>query len=134
MSLDFTPLQKALSSLDIAIKRSKADPKDKEIRDAVIQRFEYSFELTYKFLKRVLERESANPHQIDQMSYKDLLREAAEKGFEINFDSWVIYRDQRNLTSHTYNEAKAESVYKTALDFFPDAVELSKKLMSRTSD
>lgn len=132
--MDFSPLQKALASLEVAIDRSKQCPTDKELRDAVIQRFEYSFELSYKFLKRVLELESPNPQYVDQLSYKDLLREAGEKGILTKFESWVVFRDQRDITSHTYNEKKAESVYRTALEFFPAAVELANILMSRSGD
>ncbi len=134
MGLDFSPLTKALASLQIAIQRSTHSPEDKELRDAVIQRFEYSFELSHKFLKRVLESESPSPQLIDQLSYKDLLREAGEKGILTEFEKWVVFRDQRNITSHTYNEAKAISVHRTALDFYPEAVALAQKLMSRSSD
>ena len=85
-------------------------------------------------MKRVLEQESVHPQTIDQLSYKDLLREAAEKGLLTEFEKWVVYRDQRNITSHTYNEKKAESVYQTALEFYKDAVTLAKTLASRKSD
>ncbi len=134
MKLNFTALQKALNSLEIAIKRSQSHKHDKELRDAVIQRFEYTFELSFKFLKRVLELESPSPMLVDQMSYKDILREACEKGFIDNFHVWVVYRDQRNITSHTYNENKAESVYQTALTFYNDALKLSQQLMNRSND
>lgn len=46
MRLDFSPLQKAINSLERAIVRTKANPSDEELRDAVIQRFEYTYELS----------------------------------------------------------------------------------------
>ena len=45
MDLDFTPLESALKSLKEAVRRSEEAPADDVIRDAVIQRFEYTYEL-----------------------------------------------------------------------------------------
>jgi nucleotidyltransferase substrate binding protein (TIGR01987 family) len=131
MKLDFTALEKALQSLNVAIVRSKAAPSDKEVRDAVIQRFEYTFELSYKFLKRVVEAEAAVPSEVDKLSYKDLLREAGEKGLITDFQAWVVFRDQRNITSHTYSDDKAQSVWQTAIQFYPVAQELLQRLKAR---
>jgi len=44
--LDLTSLEKALSNLERAIIRSQREPTDQEVRDSVIQRFEYSYELS----------------------------------------------------------------------------------------
>ncbi len=45
MQLDLSALEKALASLARALLRSHGVPADEELRDACIQRFEYSFEL-----------------------------------------------------------------------------------------
>ena len=45
MPLDLQPLEKAIASLLRAIKRAEADRSDEELRDAVIQRFAYTYEL-----------------------------------------------------------------------------------------
>ena len=79
MILDLSSLRKALKSLDHAIERSKKNPRDEEIRDAVIQRFEYTYELSWKMLKRQLESEHPAPVEVDALSFRDLLREAAER-------------------------------------------------------
>lgn len=131
MALDLHSLQKAVSSLERAITRSKDNIDDEELRDAVIQRFEYTYELCWKMLKRQLEIEAPNPAEIDTLSFKDLLRTAAEKGFINNIEQWFIYREQRNITSHTYDETKAISVQKTAFDFIKDAGRLLAKLEQR---
>lgn len=111
--------------------RSEANPTDEELRDAVIQRFEYSYELCWKMLKRQLERESPNPNLVDQFSFADLIRECAERGLVAEVEPWLIYRRQRNLTSHAYDGAKAASVYKTALEFAPAARNLLDELERR---
>ena len=45
-NIDLTSLEKALSNLERAIIRSQREPTDQEVRDSVIQRFEYSYELS----------------------------------------------------------------------------------------
>lgn len=134
MLLDISSMKKALDSLEKAVARSKNEPADEELRDAVIQRFEYTYELSWKMLKRVLELESPNPAGIDQLSFPDMIREAGERGIIPNVEAWLVYREQRNITSHTYDKEKAESVYKTAIDFFRDALNLYCELEKRIRD
>lgn len=133
MKLDFSSLKKAIKSLGRAIARTQKAPADEELRDAVILRFEYTYELAWKMMKRQIEQESPNPAGIDQLSFKDLLRTAAEKGIISDVEAWLVYRDQRKITSHTYDEAEAKSVYETALGFFKDAEDLLSKLEKRRS-
>jgi hypothetical protein len=45
-ALDLTPLEKALAALDRGLARWQAAPTDAELRDACIQRFEFTFELS----------------------------------------------------------------------------------------
>ena len=131
--LDLSSLEKALKSLEYAIERSIKLPLDEEIRDSVIQRFEYSYELSWKMLKRQIEMDSPTPASVDAMSFKELIREGAERGLINNPEAWFEYRRQRNLTSHVYNETKAINVYQTALVFIQDAKLLLQKLQQRNS-
>lgn len=131
--LDLSSLEKALTSLEYAVKRSKKVPLDEEIRDSVIQRFEYSYELSWKMLKRQLEIDSQTPTSIDAMGFKEMIREGAERGLIDSPEVWFEYRRQRNITSHAYDETKAISVYKTALVFLQDAKLLLQKLKQRNS-
>ena len=106
--LDLSSLEKAVLSLDESVTEYKKNPKNRFVRDANIQRFEYTYELSYKMLKRYLEISEPNAEEIDQMSFPNLIRTASERGLVQNgWDVWKIYRDARNITSHTYNEEKA---------------------------
>lgn len=134
MHLDFSSLKKALGNLDRALTRSRQVPDDEEIRDAVIQRFEYSYELCWKMLKRQIEQESATPAAVDAYSFRQLIREGAERGILSNVEIWLEFREQRNITSHTYDADKAASVYKTAELFYPHARKLLEVLESRRDD
>lgn len=131
MKLDLSSFEKAIQSLHRAITRSEKDKSDEELRDAVIQRFEYTYELAWKMMKRQLEAESATPATIDGLSFRDLLRDAAEKGLIEEVEVWFEYRDARNRTSHTYDSLNASEVYEVALKFFPKAKALLDKLKER---
>lgn len=131
MALDLSSLNKAINNMERAVNRSQRTPDDEELRDAVIQRFEYTYELCWKMLKRQLEEESPHPSAVDALSFRDLLREGAEKGMIRCVEDWFVYREQRNITAHTYDENKAISVYNTALNFLPDARDLLNELEKR---
>ena len=132
--LDFSSLKNAIASLNKGIKRASENKGDEELRDAVIQRFEYTYELSWKMLKRRIEQDHPNPQQVDEMSFHDLFREGGERGLVENVEKWFTYRKQRNITSHVYDRKKAESVYATALDFAVDAQNLLLRLENKCDD
>ncbi len=80
--------------------------KNEFIRDSVIQRFEFCYELAWKMLKLKLEEED-----IDVRSPKQVLQVALELGLIEDGNAWTELHRMRNLTSHTYDEALAEEVY-----------------------
>lgn len=124
MKLDLSALEKALASLARALVRAEGLPADEELRDACIQRFEYCFELAWKMLKRRLELDVPSTDAVDALSYRAMIRVAAERGLLANPQAWFDYRDLRNLTSHTYDAAVAQRVYACVADFKRDADEL----------
>ena len=121
MRLDLGSLVKALASLRKALDRSEAAPGDAELRDAVIHRFGYSYELCWKMLERRLELDVPTPAAVDAMSFRELVREGAERGLVDDPERWMVYRLERNLTSQTYDEAKALDVCASVADFSRDA-------------
>ena len=133
-ALDLSSLKNALTSLNEALNARKEQSDNLFIRDASIQRFEYTYELACKMLKRYLEMTEANPAEIDQMSFPTLIRTGAEKGLLKNsWDKWSYYRTARNLTSHTYNEVKAVEVCQIIPDFFEEASFLYEQLHKRST-
>lgn len=131
MKLDLSSLQKALAALDRALARFATTPEDEELRDACIQRFEFTYELAWKMLKRRLERDLPNPQEVDGMSYRTLIRVGAEQGLIDDVSAWFVYRDKRNLTSHTYDAAKAAEVSACLPQFAADARRLLEKLEAK---
>jgi nucleotidyltransferase substrate binding protein (TIGR01987 family) len=122
--LDFSSLQNALHSLDKAL----AEPLNEFVRDAAIQRFEYSYELCWKMLRRVL-AEDQGIEAVSALSRRDLFRLAAEKRLIDDPLIWFEFHKARNETSHTYNEAKAQEVYDTTREFAVAAKHLMDALV-----
>jgi nucleotidyltransferase substrate binding protein (TIGR01987 family) len=111
MTLDFSPLINAVARLGEGLARYRRDESDAQIRDGLIQRFEFTYDLSHKFLRRVLEAASANPEEIDRMTFPALIRTASEQGLlKGNWTDWQMFREMRNITSHSYDEAKALQV------------------------
>lgn len=120
--LVLTPLEKALESLEAVLQK----PKDEFIRDATIQRFEYTYELARKMVKRHLDWAGVSG-SID-LTKNELYREAVKAGLIADADAWLDYHLARNETSHTYELRTAEEVYEAAVKFAPDARALLTEL------
>ena len=127
MTLDISAFAKALESLEEVLRL----PLDPIIRDSTIQRFEYTYELAHKMLKRFLKMNAANPHDIDALSFKELVRLAAVNGLINNPEDWFVYRKARNDTSHGYDENKAVLVYNQIQPFAQSATSLLIELKKR---
>lgn len=134
MKFDLSSLERAVASLARALDRSRDAPADEELRDAVIQRFEYTYELCWKMLKRRVEHDHPSPEVVDRMSFRDLLREARERGLIENVEPWLTYREMRNVTSHTYDPVAASEVHSAASPFLASAQALLATLEARNVD
>lgn len=130
-TLDLSPLEGALAALDRGLARAIPAPADEELRDACIQRFEFCFELCWKMLKRRLELDLPSPALIDGMSYRELFRVGAEQGLVDDPAPWFVYRDKRNITSHTYNAAKAAEIFAVIPEFASQAKGLLGRLQAK---
>lgn len=128
MNLDLSSFQRALDSLDRGLSRSQGAPGDEELRDACIQRFEFTFELAWKMLKRRLMLDLPNTTELEGMNYRALIRIGAEQGLIQEVTAWFVYRDKHNITSHTYDPAKAAEVAAVLPDFARHARELLQRL------
>jgi len=131
MTIIITPLQRAFESLHKALKRAIDNPEDLEVRDGCIQRFEYTYELCVKFLKRYIEEESPITENIDQVNFRDLLRISAEIGLIQEVNHWFAFRAARNNTSHVYNEITAKEVFSIIPQFAVQAQFLIDSLKKR---
>lgn len=136
MALDLSSLQKAVDSLQRAINvasvlKSENADKDKTevVRAGVIQNFEFTYELCWKFMKRWLEVNGEGA-SVDGASRKELFRIAAERRLIENVGAWFAYTESRNETARTYDPQTAIDVFESAKSFVVDA----KLLLSRLKE
>lgn len=127
-TIDLSPLRKALALLTEALAFWAALPDGTalkpHLRSAVIQSFEFSYELSVRLLRRVLIERSESADRVADLSFNDLLRAAADAGLLADAPRWREWREMRNATSHAYDEARAQAVAQRAAAFAQDALTL----------
>ncbi len=126
MKIDTSVLEKALASLNEVL----ALEKTAIIRDSAIQRFEYTYELAVRLLKRKLEDVAESAIEVEHMGYRDMMRFAAEKGYISDPVAWFDFREKRVLAPHCYDEDNAAEVYAVLPDFVVGGYSLAGKINS----
>jgi nucleotidyltransferase substrate binding protein (TIGR01987 family) len=118
-SIDFKymNLEKAYNRL---VEVSKLyDGKDDIIRDSLIQRFEFTYELTHKTLREFMKYlgvtlENSFPRTIYKKAYVNNL---------ISDDLvWISLLEDRNSTSHIYNEKLADEIAERIVNKYVSAI------------
>jgi nucleotidyltransferase substrate binding protein (TIGR01987 family) len=74
--------------------------------DGVIQRFEFTFELAWKLLRAKLQYNG-----IMADTPRAAIKEAFKAGMIADGDGWIDMLEDRNRTSHIYNEMAARAIY-----------------------
>lgn len=124
--IDISKLLKAHETFNRFLDRLQKDRDDEMLKAACVQAFEFSIELCWKFLKRILESRG-----LTQNSPKEVLRESGIVGLIKNSESWFDFLKKRNLTSHVYEEEVLDEVVFTLEEFkdqFDELVETLKDL------
>ena len=126
--MDISALQNALKRLKDAYSEYNKT-KNEYVRDSVIQRFEYTYALAIKFIQRYIELNIPNQEDLSTLTFNQLIRQANEMGILLNdLEQWIIYRQKRNITSHTYNIEKAKEVISIVGKFIEEIEYLITKL------
>jgi nucleotidyltransferase substrate binding protein (TIGR01987 family) len=117
-----TQLEQALGKWGAVYKEPYSDI----VRDATIQRYEFTFELLWKTVKVYLKEKEG----IECSSPKACFREARTifSISEEDLESLLQMADDRNLSVHTYSEKMAEELYQKTEAYFELAKKLSKKM------
>jgi nucleotidyltransferase substrate binding protein (TIGR01987 family) len=98
--------QRALTTLDEILAMTFSTV----VRDASIQRFEYSFESLWKLLKAYLYQYEGIVCNSPKQCFREGLKVELLSVEEV--ETCLVMTDDRNLTSHTYLEAVAEAIYR----------------------
>jgi len=134
----FANFNKAFNKLHEAVSRLQHEEKsdddrhdaddsfwDDLIKEALIQRFEYTHELAWNVMKDYL-FEVGN---VSAIGSKDATREAFAAGLIADGDTWMEMIRSRNKTSHTYNEATADEIFEKILSRYHPAFLAFKAVM-----
>ena len=107
VTISLTALLKAQQKFELF----SANLQTEQDKAGAIQAFEFCFELAWRTLKKVLEKQ-----QTDKLlGPRDTIRMGAHYRFINNPELWFEFLDCRNLTSHTYEEDVADEV----IEMFP---------------
>jgi nucleotidyltransferase substrate binding protein (TIGR01987 family) len=102
VGLAIRKLKKAVNTLKEGLKKAKTQLE----KDGVIQRFEYTFELFWKTLKIILKY-----YGIDCTTPRSCIKEGFKTGFIENDEKYLDMLEDRNLTSHIYNEKQSKQIF-----------------------
>jgi nucleotidyltransferase substrate binding protein (TIGR01987 family) len=123
--------QKAFASLDKAIiDFSKSNPKDPyfmALRDSLIQRFEYSVDTFWKFLKLYL----IEKHGIEAVaSPKAIFKACLDVKIIDNqeYSTCIKMVDDRNMSSHAYLEELAQEISSAIPTYYPVLKEIIERV------
>lgn len=115
------PLLSAFEQFHEALQIAKSDLE----KAGTIQYFEFTYELAWKTLKRILYARGK-----DLNSPKPVFREAALEMLIEDPELWFDFMADRNETIHTYNKKVANSIYQDLHLFDAEMIKLIEKLKS----
>ena len=132
MKLDTTSLGNAVRRLREGLARYEREPADEQIRDGLIQRFAFTYELSHKMLRRYLKETAASPDDIARMPFADLVRTANAQGLlRSDWPVWRRFREMRACTNHTYDARVASQVASAIPGFLEEAEHFYAELQRR---
>jgi nucleotidyltransferase substrate binding protein (TIGR01987 family) len=97
---------KAVQRLKEAVAELQTGTASDVVRDGVIQRFEFTYELAWKSMKEHLQSIGI----VDVNSPKAIIKEAFAQQIILNEAAWLQMLSDRNLTSHVYKESLAVEI------------------------
>ena len=128
-TLDISALENAETRLQEMLTRYKKESYDEAVRDSVIQRFEFTYSIVLKTLRKYFMERAFILDNINQMSFNEMIRTASQLNLiKSNLEKWTIYREMRNMTSHTYDEVVALQVVNIIPDFSDEVAYLIASL------
>jgi nucleotidyltransferase substrate binding protein (TIGR01987 family) len=118
-NVNISPLLKAFSRFE----QFRPNKNTEQERAGIIQAFEYSFELVWKIMKKLLHergREANSPREVFRVAFLE--------GFIDDLDIWFDFLKKRNLVSHTYEEEEANQVLLSCDQFSEEVKKFLNKI------
>ena len=128
-NLDFTALENSLQRLGEVVEIYKKNPQDTIVRDSLIQRFEFTYSITLKTLRKYFIERAFIVDDVNKLSFNEMVRTAMQLNLlRSDLAKWTEFREMRNLISHTYDENIALKVSGIVPDFYEEITYLLKEL------
>lgn len=110
----FSNYQKAFEKLAEVVENTTLTQLSDLEKEGLIQRFEYTHELSWKVMKDYLEYQGIS----GITGSRDAIREAFQKGLITDGENWMDTIKSRNKTSHLYNEETALEIAKSIVNLY----------------
>ena len=120
----------ALDRLDEALSAMDCYPSLTVVRDGLIKRFEFTYEMAIRCLRSRL-RQGAHP-DAGRFGYRTTIRFSADAGLIDDPEAWIGYTNSRQSTTHDYNEPVAVSIVADIPEFAKHGRQLLDRLLSAT--
>ena len=119
-------LAKLGQAVDIVSRRLElADEVDELLQEGLIQRFEYTHELAWKVMKDYAEYQGYT----DIRGSRDAIRKALQIGL-IEDKRWMETIEDRNLTSHNYDDDVASEIYENIVQvYYPLSCRFEERML-----
>ena len=118
---------RALNQLSKFMEKTELDELQEQ---GLIQSFEYTHELAWKTQKDFLEGRGVR----EMYGSKDVAREAFNLGLMTNQNAWMEMINDRNLASHTYNEAVTKKIISHIVDEYYSEFELLHQKLTELAE
>lgn len=131
----FSNYRRALAKLSEAVEslsdtETLNEPIRELIKEGVIQRFEYTHELAWKVIKDYAEYQGFT----DVRGSRDAFRKGLQMGI-IDSQDWMDSIEDRNLTSHNYDEDVAQEIFNDIINkYYPLFVKLADTMTSLANE
>ena len=129
MPIDIENLNSALESLKSGAEelyKNAGCPYTDMLEDSCVKRFEYTYEISWKMMKRVLKEVYGKTEQ--ELTLNNIFRFMQGYGFITNWENWRGYAEKRNTTAHEYSLEKSRKLLEILPQFIKDCEELTANL------
>ncbi|MDD3898787.1 MAG: nucleotidyltransferase substrate binding protein [Syntrophomonadaceae bacterium] len=110
----------ALQRLKEAVEQLEQNDTNDLLRDGLIQRFEFTYELAWKATREYLKELGI----VDRNSPKTVFKEAYAQKIIIDETNWLLMLKDRNTMSHMYSEELSQEIARRIVDNYHRAFEL----------
>ena len=133
--LDLSLLEQALGRLRQAIQDYDTHPEIESLRDSVVIRYVFTYELLFQVASRFVQLEHPKSTPESEMTKSRVIRRANDLGvLRMEWQEFVKYRDARNDVAHTYSESKALRVVELAHSFVEEAQHLLTRVKEKLGE